>query len=133
MNELVFVYGTLRRGGSNAWRMEGGRFVAPARVRGRLYFVDWYPGLVVDEEAGEVVGDLFEVDGGLLAMLDEFEGASTVEVAGAEYRRVRVEAVREDGETVPAWLWEWLGPAPEERRVGSGDWLEWWRGTNPRG
>lgn len=126
MGEIVFVYGTLRRGGSNGWRMEGGRHVGPARVRGRLYFVDWYPGLVLDRGGGEVVGDLFEVDEALLAALDEFEGGSTEEVDGAEYRRVKVEARSDDGEPLSAWVWEWLGPAPEERRVACGDWIAWW-------
>ena len=39
--ELLFVYGTLRRGASNAARMEGAEYVRAGRVRGRMYVVDW--------------------------------------------------------------------------------------------
>ncbi len=36
-NHMVFVYGTLRRGGSNHFRMEGAEFLSAATVNGRLY------------------------------------------------------------------------------------------------
>jgi len=122
-SELVFVYGTLRLGASNAWRMGGAEHLGVARVRGRLYFIDWYPGLVRDESAGEVVGDVFRVPGRMMAALDAFEGASTEEVEGAEYCRVRCEARL--GESVERpWMWEWRGVIVEECRIAGGDWLE---------
>ncbi len=122
MKELVFVYGTLRPGASNAWRMDGGRYVGTGRVRGKLYHIDWYPGLVLEDGSDEVVGELFEVDGALLRALDVFEGASTEGTEKAEYRRARVQ-VEMDAETLEAWVWEWLGEKDESRRVVGGDWL----------
>lgn len=116
--ERVFVYGTLRRGGSNHFRMDKAEFVALGKVRGRLYRIDWYPGLVLDEAAGDVVGEVYETTPGLLEKLDVYEGA--------EYRRVRVEVVCGGDSRSPfsAWIWEWLGPVDEARRITSGDWLE---------
>ncbi len=119
----VFVYGTLRPGGSNHFRMAGGRFVGKGWVRGRLYRIDWYPGLMLDEEAGEVKGEIFEVTTEQLHELDVFEGLSAGEVEGSEYRRVLTEVT--DGEkTTHAWVWEWIGPVDETRLIASGDWLE---------
>jgi gamma-glutamylaminecyclotransferase len=115
--EMVFVYGTLRCGGSNHFRMAGAEFVAAATVRGRLYQIEWYPGLVLDESAGEVLGEVYQVSGFLLERLDDFEGG--------EYRRVLTQAQCGGGHRslLSAWIWEWLGPCDEKNRIISGDWL----------
>ena len=113
--ELVFVYGTLRAGASNHHRMSGAEPVGRATVRGRLYRIDWYPGLVIDP-AGEVVtGEVYRVTGELLATLDDFEGG--------EYGRVR--AAVEGLEKVEAvWVWEYRPRTDEAQRISGGDWLE---------
>ncbi len=116
--EMVFVYGTLRRRGSNDFRMADSRFVAEGKVRGKLYRIDWYPGIVVDENAGPVVGEIFMANAETIAALDEFEGI--------EYRRVKIAVEWVDaGEsfTAEAWIWEWLGETREDQRIASGDWL----------
>jgi gamma-glutamylaminecyclotransferase len=116
--ELVFVYGTLRRGGSQHGRMAGAEFVATGVIRGRLYHIDWFPGLVVDDAGSEIIGEVYSVSLAVLAELDAFEGG--------DYRRVRVN-VRCGDDSVPdvaAWIWEWLGPVDESRRITSGDWVK---------
>ena len=113
--ELVFVYGTLRRGGSNHFRMEGAEFVAKAWVPGRLYRIDWYPGIVLEDRVGDVLGELYEVSDEQLSELDEFEGA--------EFRRIKADAVLPTGKGVGAWLWEYPGKVDEECRIASGDWI----------
>ena len=126
-DQLVFVYGTLRRGGSNAFRMDGAEFVSPGRIEGSLYKISWYPGLVPGEGTGWVKGDIFKVGPGQLRALDEFEGLSAGEIEGSEYRRVEVPVWLEDGrgnEPLLAWAYRWIGPIEERNRVLSGDWLE---------
>jgi gamma-glutamylaminecyclotransferase len=120
-NELVFVYGTLRRGGSHHWRMDGAEFVRAGTIRGRMYRFDWYPGLIADENGGEIIGEIYQVGPAQLAALDLFEGLSAGEIEGSEYRRVRVEVG--GGDPVTAWIWEWLGPVDEPKRIAGGDWL----------
>lgn len=120
--ELVFVYGTLRRGGSNHFRMSGADLVAEGRIRGRIYKIAWYPGLVLGDE-GEVIGEVYSVDAGQLLELDAFEGLSAGEIEGSEYRRVKAVVYRPGGKTVPAWVWEWIGPFDEKTLIGHGDWL----------
>jgi gamma-glutamylcyclotransferase (GGCT)/AIG2-like uncharacterized protein YtfP len=124
--ELVFVYGTLRLGGSNAFRMDGAEFMGKARIAGAIYVISWYPGLVVDPEAGQVLGEVYRVGPEQLRALDEFEGVSAGEMEGSEYRRVPVEAVLLESlhGSVKAWVWEWKGPVDLSRRIPSGDWLD---------
>ncbi len=125
-SELVFVYGTLRRGASNACRMEGARFVETGKLRGRLYRIDWYPGLVLDAEAGWVMGDLFRVSPEHLRQLDGYEGLAEGEIQGSEYRRVVAGVHSADFPGFPrgAWVWEWIGPIDRERMIVSGDWMD---------
>lgn len=120
--ELVFVYGTLRRGGSNHYRMFGADLVGEGVVEGAIYRIDWYPGLILGGE-GWVIGEVYAVDAAQLLELDAFEGVSAGEVEGSEYRRVKAEVQRRGGGTVEAWVWEWIGPVDDSRRVAEGDWL----------
>lgn len=74
---LVFVYGTLKRGATNAAVMTGHRYVAEGRtVPGyRLFVVAAYPGMVKDpaDRIG-VAGEIWAVDSAGLRRLDAFEG-----------------------------------------------------------
>ena len=101
----VFVYGTLRAGEINdiglaAARHEisAPRLVARAAVAGRLDDFGDCPGLVPDDSAGPVRGDVYEVDDALIPVLDDIEGVQpgvdtlfksrelSVTVAGRELR-----------------------------------------------
>ena len=117
----VFVYGTLRRGGSNHHRMAGASWLGEAKVRGRLYAVTWYPALRLDDTADWVQGDVFEMDDETLASLDAFEGD--------EYERVSVEPVMTDArmawddDVTMAWMWQWRGSVDGLLAIPTGDWL----------
>lgn len=73
----LFVYGTLKRGGSNHAHLAGQKFLGPARTAAGYTLVSLgdYPGLVrsADDREG-VTGELWSVDDPCLAHLDEFEG-----------------------------------------------------------
>ncbi|WP_454752039.1 gamma-glutamylcyclotransferase family protein [Cupriavidus necator] len=76
----VFVYGTLRAGEVNDLNAAAQRhgIAAPtllgtATVAGRLYDFGSYPGLVLDDNAGPVVGDIYDVADALVPVLDEIE------------------------------------------------------------
>lgn len=74
---LVFVYGTLKRGGSNHAHLAGQEFVGDARTKPlfALYLLDGYPGMVPVERGGEgVSGEVWSVDDACLAELDALEG-----------------------------------------------------------
>lgn len=116
--QLVFVYGTLRRGGANdmAELFPRAEFVAGASARGSLYDMGEYPGLLFEEAGALVVGEVYEVDEEILRELDEFE-------ATADYRR-RLTEVCLGGRVESCWVY---GPPAEVCRRGalitSGDWI----------
>lgn len=120
--DLVFVYGTLRRGGTNHFRMSGADLVTEGVVKGRIYRISWYPGLVLGDE-GEVKGEVYSVDAGQLLELDAFEGLSAGEIEGSEYRRVKAVVFRPGGKTLSAWVWEWIGPFDGKDLLAQGDWI----------
>ena len=125
MAPRVFVYGTLRRGGCNHVRMEGARWLGTGTVRGRLYSLGWYPGLVLDSHAGEVHGDVFEVTAAShLADLDTYEGCHADQPGPHEYQRVTARVAMAHG-PVDAWMWVWQPPADAERaQMLCGNWLD---------
>src|SRR5262249_36826380 len=73
-----FAYGTLlggRRPAAIARTAERLAVLGPATVRGRLYDLGEYPGLVLDPAANEVHGTICTVpDEAVLAALDAYEG-----------------------------------------------------------
>lgn len=76
MNTL-FVYGTLKRGGSNHVFLRGQRFIGEARTAPgfTLYSLGDYPGMVrAPGDTAGVTGELWAVDDACLAELDRLEG-----------------------------------------------------------
>lgn len=118
--QLVFVYGTLRRGsaGAMAVRFPGAKFRAEATVKGSLYDLGALPGLLLDGASTSVIGEVYEVDDGLLKKLDEFEASSY-------YLRKAVEITFADRKCA-GWAYE---PDPEFYAPGtlipSGNWIEY--------
>jgi gamma-glutamylcyclotransferase (GGCT)/AIG2-like uncharacterized protein YtfP len=119
---LVFVYGTLRRGGPGAMsiRFPNSKFIADAEVSGSLYDLGSYPGLLLNESNSLAIGEVYEVDDDTLSRMDEFEASS-------HYLRKQVEiSIGNDSET--CWIYE---PNPEfyslRTLITSGDWIEYAR------
>ncbi|WP_322013968.1 gamma-glutamylcyclotransferase family protein [Paraburkholderia sp. J12] len=78
--KYVFVYGTLRAGEINDINLAAERYaiarprlVGRTTVAGRLFDFGRYPGMVADTEASGVVGEVYEIDDALVAVLDEIE------------------------------------------------------------
>ncbi|HEX2855471.1 MAG TPA: gamma-glutamylcyclotransferase family protein [Opitutaceae bacterium] len=75
--KLMFVYGTLKRGGSNHHYLAGQKFIGEARTAPgfRLYDLGGYPGMIPrpDDREG-VTGEVWSVDADALKHLDGLEG-----------------------------------------------------------
>jgi gamma-glutamylcyclotransferase (GGCT)/AIG2-like uncharacterized protein YtfP len=72
---LLFVYGTLRKGGENHALLEHARFVGAATTAERYaLFVDGIPFLASMPPVHRVRGEVYAVDDATLARLDELEG-----------------------------------------------------------
>ena len=122
MSELIFVYGALRKGASNDWRMKDAQWLGPAEVSGTLVKIDWYPGLVLGGET-TVKGEVYEVGPELMKELDDFEGIGLEDECNGEYHRVKAEVIFEE-EPLNVWIYEWLKGVEGYPVVESGDWLD---------
>jgi len=120
--EPVFVYGTLRGGGSNHFRMEGAEFLGAGTIAGKIFKIDWYPALVLGGE-NSLKGELYRVCAEHLRALDVFEGIVPGEGESREYHRVKVEVTLDSGEKESAWVWEWIGDLSSATALDTGDWL----------
>jgi gamma-glutamylcyclotransferase (GGCT)/AIG2-like uncharacterized protein YtfP len=100
----IFVYGTLKRGGSNHALLAGQQFLgaactAPGYI---LYLLGDYPGMVraANDQAG-VTGEVWLVDDACLQQLDELEG-----VAEGLYERAAIQlAAPLNAEPAQAYLY----------------------------
>ena len=73
---ILFVYGTLKRGGRNAFRLADQEFLGAVVTAPKYRVIDLgaHPGLIRDATAGFAIhGELFAVDAKCLAELDAFE------------------------------------------------------------
>ena len=65
MQDHLFVYGTLMRGFDHPMAKllsRSAEFIGEARCQGRLYLVKHYPGLVLSDDADDIVfGELFRL------------------------------------------------------------------------
>ena len=102
MTEKLFVYGTLAPGRPNQHILKdvNGSWET-ASIRGMLHNEGWgaemgYPGIVLDESAGEIEGFVFTSENlsKHWARLDEFEGDA--------YLRVQAKVKLENGDLVDA-------------------------------
>lgn len=128
--DLLFVYGTLRLGcgGAEARKLNvEAEWLGQARLRGRLYRVDWYPALVMAHgEAGYVIGDMFRMadPAATLAWLDSYEECGPDFPEPQEYRRVIAETERLDGSgTLHAWVYVYACAVENLPWIECGDWF----------
>lgn len=113
LNERVFVYGTLRRGGRNHHLLRGARLLGRHRTAAGYTMLDLggCPGVVAGGGTA-VIGEVYAVDAATLRRLDRLE----------EYPRVYT---REPVATPwgPAWLYLFRGPGGFRPVIPAGDWL----------
>jgi gamma-glutamylcyclotransferase (GGCT)/AIG2-like uncharacterized protein YtfP len=129
--EDLFVYGSLRSSQTNPFARllaESADCLGPAKVRGRLYRIGSYPGLIPSKSVDEwVLGEVFRMRNPAvsLAALDDYEGCGARDTPPFPYERVATHAALEDGQILLCWVYVYRGSQPltEERRIRSGDFL----------
>ncbi|MGN6649486.1 gamma-glutamylcyclotransferase family protein [Trinickia sp.] len=126
----VFVYGTLRAGEINDIGLAAARhgisaprLVGHAAVAGRLYDLGDYPGLVRDDAAGLVRGDVYEIDEALVPVLDKIEGVESGVDSTFKSREMTVAVM---GRELPCFFY----PVDEvsvggRTRIQAGDWISY--------
>jgi gamma-glutamylcyclotransferase (GGCT)/AIG2-like uncharacterized protein YtfP len=122
-SSFVFVYGTLRAGGSNdiARLRPSAHFVGRAEIAGTLYHLGAYPGAILGG-AGRLQGEVYGIEPALEAQLDVLE---EVRPDGeGEYRKRQLE-VRVGEQRVECLVYE-IHPRRIVGRpvIASGDWFD---------
>lgn len=127
--DLLFVYGTLMRGFDHPMAKLLSRsadFIGEARCQGRLYLVKHYPGLVLSDDANDVVfGELFRLHmpAASLVTFDDYEGCGPG-VASPQYLRQVLPVMLDDGTFSEAWTYIYNRPVAKLERITSGRFLE---------
>lgn len=102
----LFVYGTLMHDGCRSGVLSGQRWLGVRRTLPIYQLLDLgpYPGLVPGLPGRSIEGELYEVDTGLIAQLDQIEGAPTL---------FRLAAVQLQDETEPVWTYFYQRVGPQ--------------------
>jgi len=130
MQDRLFVYGTLMRGFDHPMAtllQRGSDFIGEARCRGRLYLVRHYPGLVLSDDADDVVfGEVCRLHQPqeLLREFDMYEACGEGFAEPTEYIRRILPVTLGDGAVGEAWTYVYNWPVGHLPRIASGRFLE---------
>jgi len=127
----VFVYGSLRKsfGHPQHHLLEKNTdYIGKAHFQGKLYNVDWYPGVVDSSNKNDrVTGELYKITQNrdtLLNRLDRYEGCLPDIPEPHEFiRRQRPVELLNDGSLLRAWIYLYNRQPDEKDRILSGDYV----------
>ncbi|MET0356521.1 MAG: gamma-glutamylcyclotransferase family protein [Cellvibrio sp.] len=126
-SDYLFVYGTLRsacESDAHKQYLQGADFVSPAKTRGKLYLVDYYPGLVLSETEHWAMGEVYLIESeAQLHELDVYEGCAKKSPQPHEYERRIVNTVLSSGELINAWAYIYKQDTSNFSVIDSGDFL----------
>ncbi|MBN8626432.1 MAG: gamma-glutamylcyclotransferase [Planctomycetes bacterium] len=128
-SDLVFVYGTLKRGQRNHHFLAAAEYLGTAFTEPKYRIIDCgpYPALLEHppEEPLAIAGEVYRVDGATLAELDQLEDE------GRLYRRAVIEVLMIDGgacsqdpQTLQVWTYFWSGAPAAFPLVPGSTWRE---------
>jgi len=131
--DRLFVYGTLMRGFDHPMARllsANADFLGEAQCRGRLYLVKHYPGLVLSDDAADVVhGELYRLRAPeeLLREFDMYEACGEGFAPPTEYLRRMLQVALAVGAAGDAWSQAWTyvynWPVDHLPRIASGRFL----------
>jgi len=128
--DRLFVYGTLMRGFDHPMAKllaANADFLGDATCRGKLYLVRHYPGLVLSDNAGDIVhGELFRLRARdeLLREFDMYEACGEGFKPPTEYVRETLRVSLADGSASEAWTYVYNWPIAKLPRIASGRFIE---------
>jgi gamma-glutamylcyclotransferase (GGCT)/AIG2-like uncharacterized protein YtfP len=126
MQDRLFVYGTLMRGFDHPMAQllsRSAQFLGEARCRGRIYLVKHYPGLVLSDDADDVVfGELYRLraPNEWLREFDMYEACGEGFVEPTEYVRRMLSVTRDGGAVSEAWTYIYNWPVTRLPPIASG-------------
>ena len=130
ISDRLFVYGTLMRGFDHPMAQLLSRsadFLGVATCRGRLYLIKHYPGLVLSEDARDIVhGELYRLRApeDLLREFDMYEACGEGFAEPTQYVRRMLALRLADGSAGDAWTYIYNWPVEKLTRIESGRFLQ---------
>jgi gamma-glutamylcyclotransferase (GGCT)/AIG2-like uncharacterized protein YtfP len=127
--DYLFVYGTLRRDSNSEMHhllARYGQFVGDATYRGKLYLVDYYPGLVPSDNLQDVVcGEVYKLGRPdvVLSRLDDYEECGPKFSEPTKYVRRKQDVKLGSMEVIRAWVYIFERPTEGLKLIESGDFL----------
>ena len=125
----LFVYGTLKRDSRNSILHlldRDATFIGYARMRGLLFDLGMYPGVVASPDSDTWVhGEVYALrsPSDSLARLDTYEGCGINDPDTHEFERIAHEVELTSGETNVAWVYIYKGPTSGRPEIQSGNYL----------
>jgi gamma-glutamylcyclotransferase (GGCT)/AIG2-like uncharacterized protein YtfP len=109
MPELLFIYGTLHPDRAPREIAATARCltsIGRATIRARLLDLGAYPGIVLDDTAAPIPGELFSVpDAATLAALDAYEDYRPHDPANSLFLRTKAVVTLDDGSEKSCWVY----------------------------
>jgi len=130
ISDHLFVYGTLMRGFDHPMAKLLSRsadFLGEASCRGRLYLIKHYPGLVLSDDAEDIVfGEVYRLRARdeLLGEFDMYEACGPGFREPTENLRRMLNVTLRDGTASEAWTYVYNWPVTGLPRIASGRFLE---------
>ncbi|HLZ04891.1 MAG TPA: gamma-glutamylcyclotransferase family protein [Bradyrhizobium sp.] len=128
-SDRLFVYGTLMRGYVHPMAKllsANADFLGEASCRGRLYLVKHYPGLVLSDDAADIVhGELYRLREAqaLLREFDMYEACGEGFPEPTQYVRQMFSVTLAGGSESEAWTYLYNWPVAKLTRIESGRFL----------
>lgn len=128
-SEFIFVYGSLMAGVrsrvAKTFHAQA-EWVGVGRVKGRLYDLGEYPGLVLGNDESYVQGQVFRIFNKdiLLPFLDEYEGLIPEHPAASEYRR-ELATVQLADHFINCWMYLYNQAITDLPLIESGNYLQY--------
>jgi len=135
-DEFIFVYGTLRQ--AFALPVHGSmkrycRFHGQGSLRGHLYQLDGYPGVIETTRCRcRVQGELYRIidKDELFLLLDDYEQCSAKYPKPHEYVRKQVDTTARGGAGCRAWVYVYNLAVAGLERIPSGDYVSHMRSSD---
>ncbi len=125
----LFVYGSLRENFDNEFARQlrkSGRLLGRAKVRGRLYQISDYPGLVLSDVDTEwVQGEVYTLTDPKVTyrVLDEYEGCGSNDPLPHEFERTVEPILLESGEWIRASIYIYTCDINHKQQISTGNFL----------
>lgn len=127
--DYIFVYGSLRRKFKSPARTvldDHAEFIGEATFQGKLYMIEWYPGVVESDDPDDIVyGELYKIfdTATVLSKLDQYEGCSPNDSKQHEFERKEKNIRLKSGKEVTAWMYIYVLSVSGKERIQSGDFV----------